>query len=120
MRAILTYHSIDDSGSPISVRPDAFERHVEWLASGLVRVTTMERLLEVPASEHAVAITFDDGFENFRDVAAPRLLAHGFPVTLFVVSGRIGRTNSWGGCREPGIPELPLLDWPALRRLQEQ
>ena len=40
MRAILTYHSIDESGSPISVDPDAFRRHVRWLASGRVRVTT--------------------------------------------------------------------------------
>ena len=38
MRAVLTYHSIDDSGSPISVRRDAFQRHVKWLASGQVAV----------------------------------------------------------------------------------
>ena len=30
MRAILTYHSIDASGSPISCAPDAFGRHVSW------------------------------------------------------------------------------------------
>ncbi len=118
MRAILTYHSIDTSGSPISCHPEAFDRHVRWLSSGRVRVTTIDELLALPASADAVAITFDDAFANFEEIAAPRLLAHGFPVTIFVVADQAGATNAWGGRREPGIPDLPLLDWPALARLQ--
>jgi hypothetical protein len=34
MRALLTDHWIDCSGSPISVAPQAFNRHVTWLMSG--------------------------------------------------------------------------------------
>ena len=116
MRAILTYHSIDSSGSPISCSPAAFDRHVAWLASGRVRVTTVDDLLTLSDEVDAVALTFDDGFVNFRDDAAPRLLDHGFPVTLFVVASLVGQTNSWDG----DSPSLPLLDWPALGRLQEQ
>jgi peptidoglycan/xylan/chitin deacetylase (PgdA/CDA1 family) len=67
----------------------------------------------------AVAITFDDGFVNFRDIAAPRLLANGLTSTVFVVSEHAGRTNAWD-LREPHIPQQPLLDWPALGRLREQ
>jgi peptidoglycan/xylan/chitin deacetylase (PgdA/CDA1 family) len=119
MRAILTYHSIDSSGSAISVHPDVFERHVGWLTSGRVTVTTIENLVELPESADAVAITFDDGLANFREVAAPRLLASGLPVTLFVVVDRVGTTNAWNGRPARGIPRLPLLDWPALARLQE-
>jgi peptidoglycan/xylan/chitin deacetylase (PgdA/CDA1 family) len=120
MRAILTYHSIDDSGSPISIDAKAFERQVRWLASGRVRVTTIEGLLRLPADTDAVAITFDDGFENFGTVAAPLLRAHGLPVTLFVVADAAGSTNAWGGVRKPGIPTLPLLDWDALGRLADE
>ena len=47
MRAILTYHSIDGSGSPVSVDEAAFRRHVDWLASGAVDVVPLERILEV-------------------------------------------------------------------------
>jgi peptidoglycan/xylan/chitin deacetylase (PgdA/CDA1 family) len=119
MRAILTYHSIDTSGSAISVHPEAFERHLLWLRSGRVRVTTIEELLALPATEDAVAITFDDGFVNFSDIAAPRLAAHGLPVTLFVVSGRVGRTNAWNGRPDPGVPQLQLLAWSALAQLGE-
>ena len=35
-RAVLTYHSLDESRSPISLAPAVFEKHVEWLTSGRV------------------------------------------------------------------------------------
>jgi peptidoglycan/xylan/chitin deacetylase (PgdA/CDA1 family) len=120
MRAILTYHSIDTSGSPISCHPDAFKRHVAWLASGRVRVMTIDDLMHQPDNADAVALTFDDGFVNFRDVAAPRLLEHGLPVTVFVVADLAGTANSWDARPHRITPDLPLLDWPALVRLQEQ
>ena len=120
MRAILTYHSIDPSGSPISCHPEAFARHVRWFGSGRVRVTSIEELMGLPESEDALALTFDDAFANFADLAAPALLAAGLTGTLFVVSEAAGRTNAWGGRPERGIPELPLLGWPDLARLQEE
>lgn len=120
MRAILTYHSIDESASPISCHPEAFARHVEWLASSRVRVTTIDELMAMPAGSDAVAITFDDGFVNFGEVAAPRLLDRGFPVTVFVVADLAGTTNTWDSGPGRTTPELPLLDWPALVRLQER
>ena len=119
MRAILTYHSIDESGSPISVSRAAFGRHVRWLLSGVVRVVPLETLLQLPADAEAVAITFDDGIENFGTVAAPMLLERGLPVTLFVVTDAAGTNNRWNGQAQRGIPSLRLLDWPALARLGE-
>jgi peptidoglycan/xylan/chitin deacetylase (PgdA/CDA1 family) len=119
MRAILTYHSIDVSGSPISCSPDAFARHIVWLTSGAVRVTTVDDLLTLPDDANAVALTFDDGFANFKDEAAPRLLEHDLPVTLFVVTGFVGQTNSWDDGPDRVSPSLRLLDWPDLGALQE-
>ncbi|MEQ1692538.1 MAG: polysaccharide deacetylase family protein [Gemmatimonas sp.] len=122
MRAVLTYHSIDETGSPISIAPDAFRRHVAWLASGAVRVRSLTQLLTGNAREHddsAVALTFDDGIVNFATHAAPLLSEHGLPVTLFVVADHVGRDNRWGGASQPGIPDLPLLDWDALGTLAE-
>jgi peptidoglycan/xylan/chitin deacetylase (PgdA/CDA1 family) len=125
MRAVLTYHSIDGSQSPISILPASFASHVRWLASSRVRVLPLETLVaEARAGDDtqgdAVAITFDDGFENFAVHAAPLLEEHGLPATVFVVSGQAGRTNAWGGQDHPGIPTLPLLSWDALGRLAER
>jgi len=120
MRAILTWHSLDSSGSPISVPPDEFRRQVEWLAHSKIPVVTIERLLELSDETDAAALSFDDGFANFSREALPVLAAHGFPCTMFVVTGHIGKDNRWGGREEPGIPVLPLLDWEELGRLREQ
>jgi peptidoglycan/xylan/chitin deacetylase (PgdA/CDA1 family) len=119
VRAILTWHSVDHSGSPISVTPDEFRRQVEWLTSGSVRVVGIAELCALPEGASAVALSFDDGFANFATEAAPLLLQHGLAVTLFVVTGHLGGDNRWAGRGAPGIPVLPLLDWEALGRLRE-
>lgn len=120
MRAILTYHSIDPSGSPISVAPGEFERHVHWLATGAVRVVPLAELLTVPDGEEALALTFDDGFANLAGCAVPLLREHALPATVFVVPGHVGGDNAWGGRRDGRVPTLPLLDWDGLSRLTEQ
>ena len=81
MRAILTYHSIDESGSPISVSPDAFRAHHRWLTGGSMKTALLADLISGPDDgQHAVAITFDDGVANIRkpielllDAAGPKL-----------------------------------------------
>jgi peptidoglycan/xylan/chitin deacetylase (PgdA/CDA1 family) len=118
MRAILTYHSIDASGSAISLEPAVFRRHLSWLERSGIRVVGIRELLSLPTDTDAAAITFDDGFENFSSEAWPALQEHGFGATLFVATDHVGRSNDWGsGGYE--VPRLPLLDWPALGRLVE-
>lgn len=119
MRAILAYHSIDHSGSPISVTPVVFRAQIQWLARGPVRVLSLEDLAGASPEDDAVALTFDDGFVNFGSVAAPLLEEHGLPATLFVVANYVGKDNQWSGKKGPGIPVLPLLDWGALGRYAE-
>lgn len=117
MKAILTYHSVDDSGSVVSIDARTFARHVRWLASNHVRVLPLDQLPDAPDDVDAVAITFDDGLESFGRIAAPLLREHALPVTLFVVTDAVGSTNVWRGRGDPGIPVQPLLDWSALGRL---
>lgn len=119
MRAILTYHSIDPSGSPISIDPATFEGHVRWLASEAVSVVPLGEILSVPADKDAVAVTFDDALESFGSIAAPLLLEAGLPVTVFVVSDRVGGTNRWGHASDASVPELDILGWDDLLRLAE-
>ena len=119
MRAILTYHSIDPSDSVISASAETFRRHVDWLASGRVRVTTVSDLLGSTGDEDALALTFDDAFENFASVAWPMLRDAALPVTVFVVSDRAGGQNDWEANGGP-VPSLPLLGWETLGRLAEE
>ncbi len=119
MQAILTYHSVDASGSPISIDPGAFHRHVSWLAAGPVQVMDVDELLAADPAVDGVALTFDDGFVNFATVAWPLLREHGLPATLCVVTNRTGADNNWDG-PQAGIPTLSLLDWTAIGQLAEE
>ena len=116
MRAILTYHSIDDGGSVLAVPRRAFRYHLEWVAARGIEVVPLERLLALPATADAIALTFDDGFDTFATEAWPLLAERGYPVTLFVATDHAGTTNAW----EPAggqLPRRPLLGWDVLRRV---
>jgi peptidoglycan/xylan/chitin deacetylase (PgdA/CDA1 family) len=119
MRAILTYHSVDPSGSPISISEVSFRRHVEWLATKGPRVVGVEEMLTLPPTEAAIALTFDDALVNFATIAWPLLRTHALPVTLFVPTDRVGDVNAWDR-HDPSIPRLPILGWDALARLMDE
>lgn len=119
MRAILTYHSIDDSGSLISIPPAAFRAHLAWLTSGAITVVDLKTLLTLPPERDAVALTFDDGYANLGREVVPLLGSHGLPATVFVVSGHVGRDNRWRGTADAGVPVLPLLGWRELDEMAQ-
>ena len=112
--AILTYHSLDTSGSVISTDPAVFRAQMAWLATSGIPVVPLDTL---PSTPGAIALTFDDGFRNFAAEALPVLERYRLPSTLFLVTRFCGRTNRWPG-QPPSIPELPLLDWPELSEMR--
>ena len=117
MQAILTYHSLDESDSVISIRPDRFAKHIASLVNEGVKIVRLEDIRRV---ERAVAITIDDGFENFARYAVPVLERYAAPATLFVVSGYCGKRNDWLNVQYGSIPSLPLLSWAQLRALPRE
>jgi len=120
MKAILTYHSIDDSGSVVSIDPATFRSHIEWLSKSGVPVVSLQEMLKLSDDSDAVALTFDDGFENFETQAWPLLRGHGLGATVFVVTERVGDVNNWSLGPATSVPQLPLLSWSALERLSAQ
>lgn len=110
---VLTYHSLDSSGSVISIRPEAFRAHMECLVKRRIPVVPLHQIRETPG---AVAITFDDGFENFHEHAFPILATHRLPATVFVVTGACGKLNEWGQ-PSAAIPRLRLMDWSQLEAI---
>jgi len=117
LKAIVTYHSIDDSGSVVSVHPDRFIEHVEIMCGKGIPIVSLDELLD-PSREDGLSITFDDGFENLATVAWPVLRARGLTATVFVATEWVGKENAWDP-DDSRIPKLPLLDWQGLRELAE-
>lgn len=111
--AILTYHSLDLSGSVISLPPARFAGQMEFLSRSGVPVVPLAEAIHRPGS---VALTFDDGFRNFAEHAVPVLEKYRFPAAVFIVSEFCGRHNDWNNGSHR-IPRLPLLDWEELKAL---
>lgn len=118
---VLTYHSLDGSGSVISTEPTVFRRQMQTLASrGFTGIgagqllDAWERGATLP--DRPMVLTFDDGFGNVLDHAAPVLAELKFSATVYVVSGLCGKTNSWAG-QAGGIPRMPMLSWSSLEDL---
>src|SRR5689334_22059807 len=106
---ILTYHSLDRSGSVISIQPEVFSRQMAFLAESGTPVVPVSAVRKTTC---AVAITFVDGFRNFYEAAFPVLRRYGFAATVFVVSGYCGKRNDWPTQpRNSGIPTLDLMAW---------
>jgi peptidoglycan/xylan/chitin deacetylase (PgdA/CDA1 family) len=112
---ILTYHSLDTSGSVVSVAPGLFADQMRCLADLGVRGVTLREVVAHRAATGSwpaqrVVLTFDDGYANFADLAWPVLLRHGFTATLFLISGYVGGWNDWAA-PPAGFGRRAMLSW---------
>ena len=119
---ILAYHSIDDTGSPISVSPPAFRRQMTLLRDRGYRATSMRDWLSCLESGEwdrgrSVVLTFDDGYANNHEVALPILRELGFRATVFVATDHVGGKADWATNRDLG--DQPLLTWDQLREMAD-
>jgi peptidoglycan/xylan/chitin deacetylase (PgdA/CDA1 family) len=120
---IITYHSIDNSGSIVSTSPDTFRRQIAALSAEGYRSRTLAELAEdVQAGNwpdpKTVILTFDDGFENFYSEAAPVLSEYSFSATVFLVTSKCGEFNEWSG-NPDNLPKSRLLSWDQIRELSD-
>lgn len=118
--AVLTYHSVGGGWSGryagLSVPVDRLREQLTalvddgWSLTGLTDALAGDPAPRGPV----VALTFDDGFTDFADHAAPLLHDLGVGATLYVPSRHLGGTARWLHGPEG---ETPILDETALRAL---
>lgn len=70
-----------------------------------------------PSLKKTVSLTFDDGYENFFEYAYPVLRRHGFPATVYLISGYIGKDALW--FRADGRDTPPLMSKSRIYGLME-
>ena len=123
---ILVYHAIAEIAPPqdrwrLAVPPALFAAQLRWLRRHGYAVVSLEEAVAMiegrrPMRRKAVAITFDDGFQDTLTQAYPMLQRERMPMTLFVVAGCLdaGRPFSW---LEHPARFSPPLTWEELQRL---
>jgi peptidoglycan/xylan/chitin deacetylase (PgdA/CDA1 family) len=98
---ILGYHRVAETAVDpfnLCVSPAHFAEHLDILRQ-ITNVVDLEALqLGLQTGDlprRAVAITFDDGYQDNLTTALPLLAAHELPATLFVIAGALGRPFWW-------------------------
>ncbi len=110
---ILRYHSLDERGSALSLAPEVFRWQMRQLLSNGWRVLGPDAVLGGmdgggwPA--RSTAITFDEGYRNFREHALPILRGYAFAAIVFAAAD---------GAHAAPLPGQPArLDWGEMRAL---
>lgn len=121
--AILTYHSVDDTGSVLSTHPETLSRQMACLAELGYRGASLSEVVKQSQRlgrwpEHTVAITFDDGYENNLRVAEPILTRHGFTASIYLITGHVGGEHDWEQ-PPPGLGRRSILDWAQVGELAD-
>src|SRR5436190_18184559 len=95
---ILAYHKVSPDNHPFfePVHPKRFEQQIRFLKK-CFNVMPLGELVhrsqqgDIPA--RAVAVTFDDGYEDNYGYAFPILKKYGVPATIFIATGMIETGN---------------------------
>lgn len=119
---ILLYHSVTAEGGGLirryTMAPGEFRAHMAWVARQGYSTLTVSQYAAALRGEAALparplVVTFDDGYADFLDGAAPALAEHAIRATLYVTTAPIGET------RRGTLAGRPMLTWSELRALGE-
>ena len=108
--AVIMYHRFGEDNLPsTSISIEQFEKHLDELTNGNYTIMPLIEITKhvingTPLPDRAVAITVDDAFASFYELAWPMLKERNLPVTLFVSTQAIDLNlrgyASWAELRE--------------------
>ncbi len=124
--SILMYHQVGDF-PPMDAHRSTYCHHrrfasqMAYLHRFGYRVLSMDEVVDAlrggrPIPSRAVALTFDDGYENFYEYAYPVLERYGFPAMVYLISGLVGRDSEWFATDGRATP--PLMGPERVRQLR--
>ena len=98
---VIAYHAIgsclpEDDPHELFISEETFEAQMAYLARHR-EVVPLEALVRGKdrSAKPIVAITLDDAYTSVLHTAVPILSRYGFPSTVFVPTGWLGRPNGW-------------------------
>lgn len=121
---VLMYHSVSDAAQErlhpyyqTVTTPRVFANHMEFLRQSQYKAVTLAEVVSLTQGsgqnrEKAIAITFDDGYQDFYTNAFPILNKYGFTATVYLPTAYIGKTaQRFNGAK--------CLTWTQIRELRD-
>src|SRR3989344_6080806 len=94
--SILMYHSVGFNNKFSTVTPRNFDRQLQFLKKHKYTLVTLSEIIRRKENneslKNCVAITFDDGYQDFYTNVFPLLKKYSIPATVFVVTDFFGKS----------------------------
>lgn len=120
---VLLYHRVsDDVRDNLTVGIEQFDRQMALLRKHC-QPLSIQQVIACRSIPHSglplVAVTFDDGYLDNYQNAAPILMRHGIPAAFFVSTGLMNTKNRFPHDLRRGNPPIPLMTWDQLRAMRD-
>ena len=117
--SILMYHSVAHNNVFFTVKPEIFEKQMQYLKNHNYNVIKLSDLINLLESDKelpkkTVILTFDDGFEDNYSNVFFILKKHNFPATIFLITGLVNEEMN----NSQNIP-LKILNWEQIQEMHE-
>ena len=120
-KVILMYHGISKQPAFNCIPASLFEKHLAWLKERytVVPLSVLVENLVSPVPTNAMnlaAITFDDCYVNFAELALPVLQRYNVHATVFLPTAKAGYYNDWDEGMA-GYRKMEIMSYDMLRQL---
>ncbi len=120
---VVLYHRVsDDARDNLTVGIEKFDRQMALLREYCQPISIEAALASeiVPKSDRPlVAVSFDDGYLDNYENAAPILMRNAIPAAFFVSTGMIGTDLRFPHDVRRGNAPIPTMQWDQLRRMRD-
>lgn len=118
---VLMYHSVSNGPAPTCLPFELFRRQLDVIEELKYEVVNLESLVkwidgsaQLPA--RSIILTFDDGFQDFKDSVWPELERRQWPATVFLPTAKVGGRSDW----ERGDAIRPIMSWRDIGELTQR
>jgi peptidoglycan/xylan/chitin deacetylase (PgdA/CDA1 family) len=117
---ILCFHGINENPtSQYAVSATNFAAQMRFLVENYV-IVSIEQLVKLlqdikPISSNIIALSIDDGFQDFYTYGFPVLKHYAIPATVFIPTGFIGNKLKYE--KKKVLPQSEFLSWDEIREM---
>ena len=117
MKAIITFHSIDDSGTVLSFPKRKFLNLIQSIIKLNIPILSLDALLHENTT-NGITLTFDDGMKSVYTDALPILRDYNAIAHLYLTTGVVGKNNKWP-TQPQNAPYFEMLNWNEIEELNK-
>jgi len=117
--SVLMYHSIAHNNVFFTIKPEVFEKQINYLKDNNYNVIKFSDLINILKSDKelpkkTIVLTFDDGYQDNYTNAFPILKKYNFSATIFLITGLVNKEMN----NSQNI-SLKIINWKQIQEMHQ-